>query len=289
MKTGVCIIGRNDGYGGHLEERAIYCINSALKAFDEVVYVDWNSPGDITLLEKIKPFIKEFDRVQQFRVKEEYVSKLTEQKGIQKCCEVLARNIGIRRLVEKQVDYIVSSNIDIIFPTKKQIDEFVVNYMTNKVFCTIARRDLNIRFSSQTWQDNAKIILEKYNEIYDKINSNFLDYETKNFDPYHGYACQITCCGDFQIAHREVWSKIKGFEEEFQKRGYADTNVQLKAYHAGFIVFPYFHLPIFHINHSLGGASGNNDDTEARMRACFERKITLNSDEWGFPNSKYVN
>ena len=43
MKISAVIVSRNDGYGGHLNERATYCFNSAIDTYDEVIYVDWNS------------------------------------------------------------------------------------------------------------------------------------------------------------------------------------------------------------------------------------------------------
>ena len=42
----VVLCGRNDNYGGHLNERFSYSINGFLQVFDEVIYVDWNTdPG----------------------------------------------------------------------------------------------------------------------------------------------------------------------------------------------------------------------------------------------------
>ena len=43
MKLTAVIISRNDNYGGYLNERATYAINSAINTYDEVIYVDWNS------------------------------------------------------------------------------------------------------------------------------------------------------------------------------------------------------------------------------------------------------
>ena len=44
MKISATIISRNDNYGGNLNERATYAINSAIDTYDEVFYIDWNSP-----------------------------------------------------------------------------------------------------------------------------------------------------------------------------------------------------------------------------------------------------
>ena len=44
MKLSAVVITRNDNYGGNLNDRATYCLNSLVNTFDEVILVDWNSP-----------------------------------------------------------------------------------------------------------------------------------------------------------------------------------------------------------------------------------------------------
>ena len=51
MKISAVIVSRNDNYGGHLNERATYAINSATDSFDEVFYIDWNSDNGSMLYE----------------------------------------------------------------------------------------------------------------------------------------------------------------------------------------------------------------------------------------------
>ena len=53
MIISAVICGRNDNYGGHLNERATYSINSMLETFDEVVYVDWNTEDGKNILTHI--------------------------------------------------------------------------------------------------------------------------------------------------------------------------------------------------------------------------------------------
>lgn len=293
-KTAVVIVSRNDGYGGSLEERAIICLNTALKAFDSVCYVDWNSDG-ISLLEKIKDYVKGSENIYHYKVDKDDVHHFTSDKTASKCCEPLARNIGIRRMIEEGHDYIVSSNIDIIFPSKEQIRDFVQQYMKEGLFCTVSRRDIDFKYQSNKWQENAISFLKNEERVIKNLRDNYLSYNYKNYDLYHGHACLITCCGDFQIAHKNVWERIRGFEEEFQSRGYTDTNIQLKAYNAGFPITAYFHLPLFHINHELGGAVGNNELTteeynsiNLRIERCLLRKETRNEEDWGFIKSNFV-
>ena len=44
MKISAVIVSRNDNYGGNLIERSSYCFQSSIDTYDEVTYVDWNSP-----------------------------------------------------------------------------------------------------------------------------------------------------------------------------------------------------------------------------------------------------
>jgi len=50
MKLSAVVVARNDNYGGNLNDRATYCLNSLIDTFDEVILVDWNSPNNRPLL-----------------------------------------------------------------------------------------------------------------------------------------------------------------------------------------------------------------------------------------------
>jgi hypothetical protein len=52
----------------------------------------------------------------------------------------------------------------------------------------------------------------------------------------------INCCGDFQLAHRDLWNKIKGFEEKMTYACFQDTNVQKKATLEGGNLIAHFEL-----------------------------------------------
>jgi len=59
----------------------------------------------------------------------------------------------------------------------------------------------------------------------------------------------INCCGDFQIAHRDVWNKIKGFEEEMIYACFVDTNVQKKAVLNGYNLEVLYEPALYHMEH----------------------------------------
>jgi hypothetical protein len=282
MKITAVIVSRNDNYGGHLNERATYCINSAIDTYDEVIYVDWNSP-EYSLLYDIKDNLQLKGNLKHFVITPEVASILTNNDPqAQKCCEVLARNIGIRRATG---DFIISTNIDIIHPKREDVEK-VINDSDNNTMITLSRRET-------TWD----IIKEfhggelKYNE-WDKlrdyiyINSEERKHEEKTVSS-DDYSI-INCCGDFQLAPKHVWDSIRGFEEELIYPLFADTNVQKKSIMHGHGLKAIYNPPMFHINHGSKGwggggiADGINKKSNDQYRAVVHQQLTENTDSWGF-------
>jgi hypothetical protein len=75
--------------GDYLNERATYALNSAINTYDEVIYVDWNSPTH-SLLWDIKDNLQLKGNLKHFVITPEVASILTNNDPqAQKCCEVL--------------------------------------------------------------------------------------------------------------------------------------------------------------------------------------------------------
>src|ERR1041385_19874 len=118
---GCVIVSRNDNYGGNLKERAIFALNSCIDAYDEVVYVDYNS-REKTLAEDIQWDLLHTGKLRVIKVSNaEHKSFTKNWESPQPCSEVLGRNIGIRRL---STDFIVSTNVDNIQPSKEDLKTF---------------------------------------------------------------------------------------------------------------------------------------------------------------------
>ena len=199
MKISAVIVSRNDNYGGHLNERAIYAINSAIETYDEVFYIDWNSET-YSMLYDIKEDLQLKGNLKHITVTPSIASALTNyDPQAQKCCEVLARNIGIRRATG---DYIVSTNIDIIQPKREDIVKLIEEKGTKNFMTTVSRREVE-------WE----YIKEFQGGDYNFANwSAFRDdaYKTsvprnklESTTPGDEYSI-INCCGDFQLAPKEV-------------------------------------------------------------------------------------
>ena len=94
----------------------------------------------------------------------------------------------------------------------------------------------------------------------------------------------INCCGDFQIAHRNIWYEIRGFEESLIYPLYADTNIQKKAVMHGFELKALFDIPFFHVHHPIncGGFGTVNKKGNDIQMAIINAGKTENKDTWGF-------
>lgn len=284
MKISVTVIARNYEYGSvSLRDRAIFCLNSLIDTFDEVTYVDWASPTH-SLLYDIKDELNFKGNLKHFVITPEISHILSnENPNIQKPCEVLARNIGIRRSTG---DWCVSTNIDIICPSRDELLSLFQSLDSNTMY-TISRRGVDFEKMKEYHKS-----LQSENSIYHdwKLIRNYLNstigernIEEKILDG-DDYSL-INCCGDFQCASKHIWEDIRGFEEDLVYALYTDTNVQKKAVMHGYGLKALFDPPVFHIDHGPGGGgfmSGYNPIANNPYRAIISQEKTLNSESWGF-------
>lgn len=272
-KITAVITSRNDNYGENLVERATLCLNSMRAWFNEVIYVDWNSPTR-SLLEEIKGDLNPNGcPLKHIVVTKEQAAQLLPDPKAQNCCEVLGRNIGIRRASN---DWIVSTNIDII-PTPLLFTEDVPAGIEKNTFYTVARYNL----TEEVWKQllSIKTDVAQITERLYQHRHQFLQM----VDATDGVS-QVVCCGDFQIAHRSIWEKIRGFEESMVYRAFADTNVMLKARVAGFNLAKLGYT-CYHCNHYNADYYKQHEVKPLNdKRYITEWGITKNNDTWGFSN-----
>lgn len=246
---GAVLVSRNDNYGGFLKERASYALNSCIETYDEIVYVDWNSRG-ISLIEEIEPNIIKSGKLRCVIVTPEQHKIFTNYfEKSQPCSEVLGRNVGLRRL---NTDYLVSTNIDEINPYRKYLEDFA----TPDTMITVARRGTNLGMVSDI---GNYFEVDKIRRILQKIDLPQSYAVTR--EPYS----KIEWCGDFQMAHRDVWYAVRGYSEFQLGIGFHDSYIQRRVEEAGFKVIPNYDIPLFHLDHHKGndyGEHGKLNDPE---------------------------
>ena len=265
MKIAAVITSRNDNYGGHLPHRARLALTNFIERYDEVVYVDWNSTGR-SLLDEIRDHLPKNKKLKHIVLSPDDVGNINSLYKEIQIVEVVGRNIGIR-IAES--DFIVSTNIDIIAdrPDTTSLD-------TNTLY-TVPRRDVAVEEFLHV--DNAV-------HFGNNLISNYTKYIPKpdaNRPEDHGDPWSlVVCCGDYQLAHRSLWYKMRGFEESMLYRNFADSNLMKKGSIYGNI--SKLDLPIFHLNHSgHGDGTGGVAISNNKDQYIKDFTATTNSDNWG--------
>jgi hypothetical protein len=271
MKTvSAVIVSRNDNYGGNLYARALACLNAMVQAFDEVVYVDWNSPGR-SLIEEVRLELTKTGKLKHICISPDQAKTLVPDPQAQDCCEVMGRNIGIRRA---KSDFIASTNIDIIPSPVGTLDKL------EDKFYVAPRRDID------NWQPlvsrgsfmSDRHPWKSYLGLVNELQTMNLSRKPRADD---GHSV-VVCCGDFQMAPKKVWHQIRGFEETMVYRAFADTNVCIKAKQAGFEP-TFFDYDLFHLNHYDAGYQRMHQvkPLNDKQRYVENFKQTSNSELWG--------
>lgn len=274
MKTAALLYVRNDNYKE--DERVVVCISSMLDTFDEVILLDWNSPEDKgPLLYQIQDKLPKTGRLKHYIIPPSAAHVLTyEDPNAQACTHVISCNLMLRRC---DADWIACTTIDIIAPKKESLHNFIKEANKN-TFYTVSRRDFEI--------DNLEEYgFNKWKEYRDYLDSTsqprFFPAKVTPNDEYS----LINCCGDFQFAHKDVWHKIKGYEEKMIYACFQDTNIQKKAVLNGFKLEPIFSLPLYHMSHKGMGNDGSSPSKQYYNDAwdwVEWFKETENTDNWGY-------
>jgi hypothetical protein len=282
MKLSVVTFNRNDGYKE--KDRFIIHLKYLLETFDEVIYVDWNSPTH-SLLYDIENEIPKTGKLKHFVIPPEvHDSVFGEDPNIPKVVSNFCQNIGLRRTTGDWVAFTTSDNIP---PSRDELLNLIKN-SDNKTFYTLSRREV------------------EYDEILKNINNltNFKKELDKISEPRHYPArvspnddySLINCCGDFQFAPREIWWGIKGVEEQMIYSCFIDTNIQKKVVLNGYNLKAIFDIPMYHMSHKnilpQGGDTKNLHEVADKTTPVYNNVLewveyfttSKNTDEWGWSN-----
>jgi hypothetical protein len=267
MKLGVVVVNRNDGYKDN--ERGIIHFKSMLETFDEINYIDWNSPNGSYIWE-IKDHLPKTGKIRHYIIPPDIVQQLIPYSDASKCNETLSRNIAIRR---SSVDWIVSTSLDIIPPKREDLIN-TINKLNNNTFYTVSRRELPLSIVEKYTPEQWKELRE---EAIQTIPERHFPAMVSPNDHYS----LINCCGDFQMAHKDVWSKIKGFEENMIYACFSDTNAQKKAILEGCGLEVLYNPPLFHIEHKPYSVNEKGERVQSKEFHTSTTK-NANNDVWRF-------
>lgn len=269
MKKTAIITSKNDNYGGNLHHRATFCLTSMIENHDEVIFVDWKTKDGNSIIKNIKDKLPHSKKLKSIEVSKNFLDEKYPHLSKYNMIESVGRNVAIRRA---EGDFIISTNIDII---ATPLDNSV---LIEDNFYTVSRRDI---------EENFHLGKSNYKDLYEHIWNNRDSYRKK--ETIQGTSdiwSLINCCGDYQIGHRNVWEKMKGFEESILFGCGIDTNVMKKASFFSKTQILENHY-IFHLNH---GKNSDRDDEEQTPPMSDQTEIiqkftyTENPDNWGFSN-----
>ena len=284
MKIASVTVNRNDGYKDY--KRGILHFKSMAETFDEVNYVDWNSP-ESSFIWEIEDKLPKTGKIKHYCIPSEVVDRLIFDKNAQKCNESISRNIAIRR---SDADWIVSTNIDVIPPTRRELKNLIKG-LNKHTFYTISRREA------------PKEIIQNSSKNIKQLRESLINIPARHFPakvtPNDNYSL-INCCGDFQIAHRNVWEIIQGFEEEMIYACFVDTNIQKKATLNGFNLEVKYEPAVYHMEHgayftkedgtrvqdeqNVGAYKGDNKAYNDPYTWVEKFDKTKNTKDWGLGN-----
>jgi len=272
-KTAILLGCRNDGYKE--DERVIVCLTSMVETFDEVWFCDWNSPAENgPLLWKLKDKIPQVGKIRHFIIDEQTAKILTNYNpNVSPFNGVISQNIMLRRCT---ADWVVCSTMDIVAPKKQHLDDFISKANKN-TFYTVSRRDIEYGDLENMGFDNWRQFRNKLD-----VESQPRYYPTK-VTPNDNYSL-INCCGDFQLTHKNVWDKIKGYEEKMIYACFNDTNVQKKAVLNGYGLEAIYDLPLYHLSHRGMGNDGSSPSKQIYNNAWdWVEWFTesQNNNDWG--------
>ena len=280
----------NDNYTKDNKERLIIALNYMLDCVDEVVYVDWGSPNNVSLLELpyIINNIPKTNKLVHVKISRKEINNIV-PKGNHFIQQSIIRNIAIRKSTG---DYIISTNVDIIFPNKQELYD-VINNDDKQTFYSISRKDVPMNSVINLYNED-KTKLRKHLSSYIKVRGidNNPEYKFKieaktqiseNSELYKQYIkyARIWNCGDFQMAHRSIWFNVKGFEEKMLKTSFcSDTNLQKKICNYGYKLKILNKPDVFHMSHPAR-SSHNNKKFNDLNRFLINFNKSENDDKWG--------
>ena len=191
-KPTICAVlaSRNDNYVQDNEARIRAMIEWNSKVLcDEIIFVEWNPIPNTPLLSLA--LAKDYPNLKAYIVPKEIHETICTNPNMP-VMEFFAKNVGIRRA---QSDYICATNADIFW----DLNVARMRWFLNKKLVFRTRR------VELSWNGHPP-------------NQHYLRNSVNRIEFRNGLGQGITYgCGDFTLAHKELWHRTKGYDEFFKK------------------------------------------------------------------------
>ncbi len=283
----IVVTSRNDDHGGEMLKRMTIFIKGLIHQTrkhnlnTELVFVEWNPPGDQPLLSEVLPKPAKGDKltVRYIIVPNEIHRRYKRGTEIP-LFQMIAKNIGIRRA---QSDWILCSNVDLLFSDPLMM-KLKAGGFNQKSYYRAQRCDVPNKILAD-WSTEAALEFSKKNVInrlgkdtrfvyigdwpHSLPRNNFylwlmdrLNYFRLKY-LYHSAQFRLrpldaVACGDFTMFHHSGWHEIKGYLELDLYSLHIDTFALMMALTLDYkqVVFAPSACT-YHIEHNTGWESMN--------------------------------
>ena len=134
---------------------------------DEIIYVDWGTEnGKVSLLERVKHLLPSLEKISEILISPEEVTQLTPPDS-----ENMSSNSAEFRIRRASGEYIISTNMDIIAPSRDELDALVNNGL---IIYTVARKDIDSNLAYDLINGNNVTISELRNLLSDIVKQKII-------------------------------------------------------------------------------------------------------------------
>lgn len=221
----IVVCGRNDNYGINLHKRTAISLNQLASLCrdetDEVIYVDCNTPEHTaTLTEEIADTLSDeaLRRTRTIRISGQQMRKAIGDTPLPFSDE-LSRNVGFRRSNPAN-RWILSTNCDVLIQSigTKSFHEILSELRPGFYLCP------RLSISPDLWQMLDRSNVSQILELCEQLASAPVRFPPDRPETW----LRFSSVGDFQLAPREQWFRIKGCQESMKLWGHSDANNALR-------------------------------------------------------------
>jgi len=285
----VVTYGRNDNYGFNLYKRTAFgfnCLAETLGDQDEILFVDYNTPTHLpTLPEFIWDTLTEkaLSLLRVIRISPEIHERIKGNSPL-KILENVARNAAIVRS-NPQNHWILSTNPDVLLVLASKWPTVAALLQTQPdSFYEMPRFDI----PESVWsalprgepQNNLHLLRDWLVHHKVAIAETVPDHRFQKF-------LLFDAPGDFQLAPRDYFFRLRGFDESMNRYLHSDSNLAKRMWLLNGERTDHLlgHLWVLHQDHYLSGEWANNvgsivhNDYHGKVR--LQTEVEANDPSWG--------